>query len=196
MEDDPEIVDRMIDYLYRLDYDDQPETASTVEHDENELANGRLVINALVYAVADKYEIWSLKDVAMNKTADLVAKEWNNDSFITALCVVWTTTPQCDRGLRNLFITVLCTNRNELVKKDLYINALRNNADLATDMVQALCLQPEVVTKLSSNEVQYSCSNSWCDVNEIAIVECSNCGNSDGVVIERERCACGYSTCT
>ena len=63
MEDDPEIVDRMIDYLYRLDFDDQPSSAN------NKALEGRLVINARVYAIAEKYELCSLKAVAKVKTA-------------------------------------------------------------------------------------------------------------------------------
>lgn len=167
VEDDPDIVDRMIDYLYRLDYDDQPGSANAKE------PNGRLVINSLVYAIADKYEIWSLKDAAKKKAAVLVENEWNDDSFLIALETAWMTTPQSDRGLRDLFIPVLCTNRIELVKKEPYMDALRSIADLAADMVQALCADPKLTQK-SVKEAEFYCTG--CRRNGKMAICCTSCG--------------------
>lgn len=147
MEDDPDIVDLMIDYLYRLDYDDHSDGDSGNEPNE------RLIVNSLVYAIADKCDIRSLKELAKTKTATLLDMEWNDDSFPTVLESVWTTTPQSDRGLRDLFIPVLCTHRNELVKKEHYILVLRANADLAVDIVQALCSGTESFTYFGNTRV-------------------------------------------
>ena len=169
VEDDPDIVDRMIDYLYRLDYDDQPDSASVKE------PSGRLVINCLVYAIADKYEIWSLKDVAKQKTAELVGKEWKDDNFLVALETAWTTTPQSDRGLRDLFIPLLCTNMTELIKKEPYMEALRSITDLAADVVQALCSGPELTQKLIYGDELYciGCAGQ----GRQNTIGCSWCGN-------------------
>jgi len=62
MEDDPEAVDRMINWLYCLDYNDAP------THNGVRQSKGSLSINALVYAIADKYDIKGLKKTAIEKT--------------------------------------------------------------------------------------------------------------------------------
>ena len=171
MEDDPDIVDRMIDYLYRLDYDDQPDSATAKD------TNGRLVVNSLVYAIADKYEILSLKDAAKKKTAELVEKEWNEDSFLTALAIVWTTTPQCDRGLRDLFVPVICEHKKELIAKKICVETVRNVGDLAVDVVQGICTEPERVS-VDSYEVEFWCDNYRCRRNKTVDVRCPSCNDA------------------
>ncbi|MCJ1435434.1 hypothetical protein MMC27_004807 [Xylographa pallens] len=51
-ESDPGIVDRMIDYLYLSDYSDVAASPKDLSPHKR-----RLVINALVYAIADQYAI-------------------------------------------------------------------------------------------------------------------------------------------
>lgn len=173
MEDDPDIVDRMIDYLYRLDYDDQPNSASQKSSD------GRLVINSLVYALADKYEIWSLKEIAKQKIAKLIDKEWNDDSFLAALEIVWTTTPQSDRGLRALFIPVLADHKKELITKEMYVEAVRSVGDLAVDIMQELSSLTEGYQVKNGNQVEFWCNYSGCRKNKVALVKCPTCGQYD-----------------
>ena len=86
-DDDPDIINHMIAYLYRLDYEDEPNSPDAKS------AYGRLILNAHIYAVADKYEILSMKDLAEQKTAAALVDLWSYDGFLKALEVVWTTTP-------------------------------------------------------------------------------------------------------
>ncbi|MCJ1381875.1 hypothetical protein MMC17_004987 [Xylographa soralifera] len=129
-EDDAEVVDRMIDYLYRLDYDDKPNTANANSSD------GPLVMNANIYAIADKYEIWSLKEVAQRKTAEALMTDSNHESFLSAVDIVWNTTPLFDRGLRNLFLPVIAENKKTLLKKEAFMESVRTNGDLAADVLE------------------------------------------------------------
>lgn len=179
MEDDPDIVDRMIDYLYRLDYDDQPNSASKKPSD------GRLVTNSLVYALADKYEIWSLKEVAKTKIAKLINEEWNDDSFLAAVETAWTTTPQSDRGLRELFIPVLREHKTELITKEMYIEAVRSIGDLAVDMMQALSSLTEGLQVKNGNQVEFWCNNSCCRKNKVTHVNCQHCGQNNYIEAKR-----------
>lgn len=179
MEDDPDIVDRMIDYLYRLDYDDQPNSASKKPSD------GRLVTNSLVYALADKYEIWSLKEVAKQKIAKLIDEEWNDDSFLAALEIVWTSTPQSDRGLRELFIPVLSEHKKDLITKEMYIEAVRNIGDLAVDMMLALSSLTDGYQMKNRNQVEFWCNNSNCRKNRLVNVNCPNCGQNNYIEAKR-----------
>ena len=133
MEDDPDIVDCMVEYLYRLDYDDQASSA-----------HGYLTVHALVYAMAEKYEIMSLKELAKSKMAEAIKRgNWFLESFVQALQVIWATTPESDRGLRDQVIPVFMKHKEKMKKDKLFIEMIRSNGDLAVDIIQALLSGPK-----------------------------------------------------
>lgn len=115
-EDDAEIVDLMIDYLYRQDYEDEGSSLSTHAH---------------VYAIAEKYEILSLKAWVIYKLTKALKHEWQLDAvdLTAALEIVWTSTPQEDRGLRDLFITWIGDSLR-IFRKNMYIEARAPNREL------------------------------------------------------------------
>jgi len=132
-EDDPDIVDRMIDYLYRLDYDGK----ATKTY-------GCLRLNALVYAMAEKYEILPLKELAKQKTAEAMERgNWGMEAFVEALDTVWTTTPQSDRGLRDQCIPFFLKHKHIIRSDKIFVEIVRNNGDLAVDIVQALLYESD-----------------------------------------------------
>ena len=99
-EDDPEMVGKMLRWCYAQDYDD--------EHDYKPKSYGiSLVINARMYALADKYGLQGLKIHAITKykTALLMCLFGElQDAFFEAIEVVFNTTPTSDRGLREIFL--------------------------------------------------------------------------------------------
>lgn len=119
----------MISYLYSLDYMDKPSVANI------ETSEGRLVVNARVYAIAEKYMIESLKELAKQKTLAAISDEWNSESFLTALEIVWNGTPASDRALRACYVTVVVKHRNALRKKEAFLDIMRANRDLSFDVV-------------------------------------------------------------
>lgn len=123
----------MIDYLYRLDYDGK----STKSY-------GCLRLNALVYAMAEKYEILPLKELAKQKTAEAMGRRnWGLETFVDALDTVWSTTPQSDRGLRDKCIPFFLEHQHIIVSNKIFLEIVRNNGDLAVDLIQALLPEPE-----------------------------------------------------
>ncbi|MCJ1435433.1 hypothetical protein MMC27_004806 [Xylographa pallens] len=164
-EDDAEVVDRVIDYLYRLDYDDKPKTANV------ESSDGPLVMNANVYAIAHKYEIRSLKKVARRKTMEALETNPNHKSFSSAVDIVWTTTPLHDRGLRDLFLPVIVENQKTLREKDDFKDSVRANGDLAVDVLEYTWAPPP--KKLP---IMLYCDYPACD--RLMDVMCCNCQQS------------------
>lgn len=86
--DDPAVVDRVLDYLYTLDYYATPEVtdhaginASTISFtSEVNYRHHRLIMNTKVYAMADRLGIPQLKQLAREKfEGDAV--EWPNVDF-------------------------------------------------------------------------------------------------------------------
>ena len=129
----PEIVDRMIDYLYTYDYSTTSSTA------------GPLEINARVYQMADKYEILSLKDAALLKSRMALSSVPKPESggsesadFAAALEIVWTTTPKHDRGLRDQFLRWIGDHQKAILSNDSYTAIIGDYPDLAIDVIQEL----------------------------------------------------------
>ncbi len=62
----------------------------------------KLTINALMYALADKYEIDDLQVLARIKFEEAVAQDCESQAFAHAAELVFSTTPSSDDGLRSM----------------------------------------------------------------------------------------------
>jgi len=128
---EPDIVDRMIDYLYLSNYDDFVSAKEPLG-----VPQGRLVVNALVYALADQYGINPLKDVAAQKTIAALNDDWKDESFLTALNIAWTSTPQSDRQLRSCYLAFINNHTADLRHRESFFELLRSNPELMVNVVE------------------------------------------------------------
>lgn len=69
-----------------------------------------LLNNALVYALAEKYDVKTLKTLAKAKFASCSVGKWDDESLCAVLEVVYDTTPTSDRGLRDI-ISEICARQ-------------------------------------------------------------------------------------
>jgi hypothetical protein len=76
----------------------------------------QLNIHAQMYALADKYGIHDLKNLAREKFAETVLNDWNNSGFPLAVQTVYSSTPNNDHGLRDVVVATLNEHR-ELMDK-------------------------------------------------------------------------------
>ncbi|KAK4950766.1 hypothetical protein LTR10_010759 [Elasticomyces elasticus] len=88
--------------------DTQQETAAKTD--------GSMTMHAKVYAVAVKYQVLSLQELATRKFIAAVAANWNHDSFPEAAHIVYTTTPDENRALRSEVVKTLLQHRSLLDK--------------------------------------------------------------------------------
>lgn len=75
--------------------------------------DGRLrevVNNALVYGLAEKYDVQTLKGLAKGNFPIYSEGKWDDESLCTVLEVAYETTPTTDRGLREV-ISKICTRQ-------------------------------------------------------------------------------------
>ena len=70
-EDLPTAVERMIRFFYTCDYDDAIDTTKPKPKYDDKEPSDRLQVNAWMYATADKYDVPSLKTLAVEKFAKL-----------------------------------------------------------------------------------------------------------------------------
>ncbi|KAI9717552.1 MAG: hypothetical protein M1812_004693 [Candelaria pacifica] len=70
-----------------------------------------LVLNARVYTIAEKYDIWALKKLAQHKFEQRVkGNGWNDEGFSLAIREVFEWTTDKDKGLRHVLVHVAAKN--------------------------------------------------------------------------------------
>ncbi|KAI4659342.1 uncharacterized protein J4E78_005769 [Alternaria triticimaculans] len=135
-EDEPAIVKLMMQYIYEGEYDPalpdsglsssiQPEvTASstpTASQSRNPLpipgSSTQLMVHAKLYEIADKYDVVGLKELVIEKFKRACHSFWNDPSFAAAAHHVFSTTPEHDKGLRDIVSKTIAEHMAELVKK-------------------------------------------------------------------------------
>ena len=127
-EDDPDMVHNMLRFLYTLTYQDD--------------ASGRkrLSTNANMYAIADKYRIDALKDLARDKFSRILDAGWDITDFLEVIETVYTTTPASDRGLRDRLAPVLLEHKDELHDNEVFVSLIKDklsDGEFAMDVIHA-----------------------------------------------------------
>ncbi|KAK5170565.1 uncharacterized protein LTR77_005153 [Saxophila tyrrhenica] len=155
--DNPEAVELMIDLIYRHNY-----TAPHI-HISVASANGggghsnnravpwltpsgdcNVVMHAKMYALGSKYGIKSLQDVAKIKFSEAACYAWNDRRFVDAIQVVYTTTPDEDKGLRDITTRTIHEHCAQLVRKPRVAVCMHSINGLAFDLLVRQTT-PEVV---------------------------------------------------
>ncbi|KAK5080168.1 hypothetical protein LTR05_008774 [Lithohypha guttulata] len=104
---------------------------------DRDVNTARLVVNTLVYALADKYEIDDLKAQAKQKFEEAVVQDWDSQAFAYAAELVFSTTPNSDRGLRTV-VTKTINMHRELVNYEEVQRLLDSGNGMAWALIQVL----------------------------------------------------------
>ncbi|KAL8869760.1 MAG: hypothetical protein Q9174_004026, partial [Haloplaca sp. 1 TL-2023] len=93
--------------------------------------------NALVYALAEKYDIKDLKDASQKKFAALCLNgRWYDDDILATMRTVYSTTLAGDRGLRDSILTVYSRNHSQLLQNPGLPTLLTEDSELALDVLK------------------------------------------------------------
>lgn len=168
-DDDPSTVDRMLLYLYTLDYPDadvqdipakdvamdnslppdpqnKTSTATGEEMDSGTVSelgesatldDPRMMNNVLVYAIAEKYDIPELKDLAKRKFETLVNSKWPHEDLDTVTEAIFSTTPDGDMGLRQVVIDICAQHFQEILKDEASKAAFLEYKGITTGVLDA-----------------------------------------------------------
>jgi hypothetical protein len=150
LEDDPATVERMISYMYTFDYRDEehrdhrdlclessicniPSRYESHEHRNiihQEKDQPALLSSVRVYAIADKYDIPSLKRLAKERFESWAKKNWAREDFSDIVREIFESTPTSDRGLRDIVIRIVALHADVLTKKDEFRRLIEEDGDL------------------------------------------------------------------
>lgn len=141
--DSPEAIECMVTFLYTGDYDGSV-IVSNDSHDEPVSLMERFRQDAIVYSLADKYDIPDLKLHARAKfeAKALGAKPSElRNNFHRVVEEVFDTTPDTDKDLRGVVIR-FCVDRitvRNLLTLDAWTDLLAHNGAIALAMLKAVC---------------------------------------------------------
>ena len=122
-DDDPELVEKMILYLYKCDY---PNGAG---------GDRPLVLHAKMYALGDKYDIEHLKHLSRDYFSGFLDGHALDDDFVNAVATIYNTTLPSDRGLRDCVAPKMKEHWGELRADDKFMDIVKSNNDIAIDLL-------------------------------------------------------------
>jgi hypothetical protein len=67
----------------------------------------QLLLHTKIYEIADKYDVHGLKDLAREKFLRASAEFWDSEEFAPAAHYAFSTTPEGDKGLRDVIINII-----------------------------------------------------------------------------------------
>lgn len=159
-EDDPDAVKAMLQFCYTIDY--AYDTA----------------LHAKVYAIAEKYNIKPLKDLARTKFEKAADRDWDSPYFPITTGFVYTSTPPDDRGLRDIVIKLSKDHLKSLLDRPEFESMMEDNGDFGKDLVKAIAHRLE----LEPGTATYKCcackklTTAW--LNPDRNFACPSCGAS------------------
>ena len=134
-DDDPQMAGLLLRYFYVHDYQ--------VDND----GKAPLIVHPRMYAIAEKYGVTLLKDIAKEKfgtsLGDIQSKgvaSLDIPTFTTAIDVIYTTTLASDRGLRDAIIPIMTAFKTQLRASDDFMALIRGtlaDGDFAVDVIDA-----------------------------------------------------------
>lgn len=158
-DDDPVTVKRILTYLYTLDYDDDGELASPIHYiDDRTIERSGLLPelqlseveatkyakemnNIVVYAIAEKYNIPEVKELAKAKLSETLWLDGLCGDPLTIVNTIFETTPGIDAGLCNV-ATAFCTSHIQDILDDGGLNCmLEDHGDLGLGILQMVLRQ-------------------------------------------------------
>lgn len=157
-EDDPEAVKAMLQFCYTTDY-----TYDTALH-------------AKVYAIAEKYNIKPLKDLARTKFETAADRDWDSPYFPTTIDFVYTSTPPNDRGLRDIVVKLSRDHLKSLLYRPGFESMMEDNGDFGKDLVKAIAYRVDI----EPGAATYKCgacgklTAAWLNPNQS--IACPSCG--------------------
>jgi len=121
---DDAVVEAVIHFMYHFDY-------------SNTQGVSTMVFHAQVYCLADRYMMAALKQLAKDKFEAAVKTGWSMDDFLLAVDVVYSSSPEGDRGLRDLVVEVSSSGENleKLLKSVGFRNLLSEKPGFAADII-------------------------------------------------------------
>ena len=119
--DEPEIVKLMVEYFYHFDYlrdtESLPKSSQSSTPIAKSLSHGYIIEHAKVFAIAVKYQIDGLRDLAASKYKEAATTCWNHEEFAHSVFVAFNSTAEEVTQLRDIVSDTLHQHFDDLKDK-------------------------------------------------------------------------------
>ncbi|MCJ1245146.1 hypothetical protein MMC30_002347 [Trapelia coarctata] len=155
-DDDPDCIGAMLQYIYYTNFTDILRPAG------NDIDYGA-VFDAKLYATADKYRVQTLKDAIepsfTSRLSSVTERKNNPPMLILAdlLAVVYETTPDTDRGLRDPLAAFINEHRSWFLARKSVTAYMQRNHAFSLDILNYFLTEAHSVEKFSS----------WCPICKV-----------------------------
>jgi uncharacterized Zn ribbon protein len=192
-DDDPESVERMISYMYTMDYEDGQDNEVALVKDldvfssTKKVKNGRksirvsmnpLLINTRVFIIGDKYDVKGLKDLAMTKYIAAISSYWNSASLVASLKLLYEETPTSERRLKDVAIKAAREHIKLLVDNEEFATLCKKQGEIAFDVLKASIIPLEALEELCEGCSGYTQAHKVSPFNSSRTTHCQSCGRS------------------
>ncbi|CAF9909829.1 hypothetical protein IMSHALPRED_008480 [Imshaugia aleurites] len=158
-EDDPPTARRMFTYLYTLAYDDEGDAASAQHYMANEtnvvtsqalttnvtpvsaeelLRHAKMMNNVVVYAIAQKYDIDELKELATAKFRELLWLKAPGHGLPDIIDAVFQTTSLTDSGLRDVSVEFCTHYSTNIIADDHLCGIIKDHGELGLEVLRGV----------------------------------------------------------
>lgn len=185
-EDPPEIIEKMIQFLYTLRYDDNRGSVSDAEAVQNpdsnrqvtkpenpppqipETAEGPLLTNAKLFALGDLYDISGLRYYAKCRYEETVKNRWNNEFFTQSIELVY---DRCsEESLKEVMVQAAYNNIKILLERGEFLQLLKTCAEFSYGVLRSLLdkgawMLYECNCSSNPKRIQYRVTCSYCGRN-------------------------------
>ncbi|KAK5710260.1 hypothetical protein LTR17_019030 [Elasticomyces elasticus] len=110
-EDDPRVVEAMLQFIYTLDFDDSC-------HDVDVVEMPAIVFNVNVHIAADKYDIPALRKLTASKFHAYALTKWDTAGFAEAAALVFDAGTAVEESLRDIVVSIATKNAKKLLGQD------------------------------------------------------------------------------
>lgn len=132
----------MVEYFYHFDYANDCDvgdtaassaTAAVAPRSGSSLASVSMVEHAKVFAMAVKYQVDGLRDLAVTKFSEAVEENWDRDDFAYTVFLTYNTTADDVTGIRRVVADTLYEHFDALKDNDAVESVVRNIPGLGYD---------------------------------------------------------------
>ncbi|KAF2655628.1 hypothetical protein K491DRAFT_716060 [Lophiostoma macrostomum CBS 122681] len=101
---------------------------------DDQLPADSMLTHAKMYEIGDKYDVVGLKELAKNKFAQICRVHWNSPHFPTAAKHAFSTTPDEDKGLRDIVRKTISNHMHLIADKPEIKEIMKEYNGLAYDL--------------------------------------------------------------
>lgn len=153
-EEDPEIFQRVLNFLYKGNYSDGRTNTTEKELNASEAGNiyqGSLLINTRVYVCAEKWDVVGLKKLAVEKFREVLCTTGISASFVTSLSIMHSELPESDGELKKVAMVFVCESYHELARRSDFLDLFQRGGEIAVEIMKAIATLPENRPKQAMN---------------------------------------------